>query len=471
MSRITIIGILALFSFNSYSQNNNRITLQQAIEKAIANNVQVKQSDLLLQSAELSWKQAKANLLPSLNASATQGINMGRSIDPFTNSYVDQKINFGNYGIGTSVVLFNGFSQQNTIRQNATAYEASKKELQQTKDNITISVILAYLQILNNEDLVQAAMNQADVTQKQLDRLEVMNQQGAVSPPLLADLRGQLMNDKINVLNLQNSLEQSKLSLAQLMNISYDSTLKADRISADEFLTPYTADNNQVFEKAVSGLAMVKAAELRKKSAELGLEAVKGQLYPTLSFNANLNTNYSSVASQSILSGSSYVPTKDYVEVNGSQIPVITKQNNYDVQHVPYGDQLTNNLFTNTNVSLRVPLFNSFQTRNRIKQAKINIKSSELVEENTKLQLRQAIDQAYLNLTNASGRLKLSQEQVAAYNDAYKAAEIRFQSGVGTSVDYIIAKNNLDRANINLIIAKYDFVLRKKVLDYYSGSL
>lgn len=471
MNRVLVSGFFLLFFFKINAQTSNKITLQQAIQTAIDNNVQVRQSGLRTQVAEVNWKQAKANIFPSLNGNATHGINQGRSIDPFTNSYVDQKINYANYGLGSSVVLFNGLSLQNNIKQASLSYEASKSELQQAKDNLTINVILAYLSVLNNEDLVTQAKSQASVTKQQLDRLEVMNRQGAISPPLLAELKGQLMNDELAVVNMQNALEQSKLQLAQLMNLNYDRNMQVERMDSEDFMAKYGATVDAVYQQALDNLSMVKAAGLRTKSAEAGLKSVKGELFPTLSLNGNVSTNYSSVASQNILLNSTFEPTTDYVLLNGNQLPVISKTNNYQSQKIRYTDQLSNNLFSNVSLSLRVPIFNSFQTRNRIKLAQINIKSAQLVEENTKLQLRQAIDQAYLNMTNAEDRLKLSLEQVKAYQEAFRAAEIRFQSGVGTSVDYLVAKNNLDRSNSNLIIARYDFVLRKKILDFYSGNL
>jgi outer membrane protein len=126
-------------------------------------------------------------------------------------------------------------------------------------------------------------------------------------------------------------------------------------------------------------------------------------------------------------------------------------------------------VFYSLNLGVRIPIFNSFRTRNAVKLADITVRNNELIEQNTKLQLRQQIEQAHLNMTNAYERYKTLLNQVDAYNTSFKAAEARFTAGVGTSVDYVIAKNNLDRANINLIAAKYDFVLRKKILDYYQN--
>lgn len=420
------------------AQPSYKFNLEQCIDTALANNIQVKQSGLLSEAQEVNLKQARANLLPDLNASMNHGINQGRSIDPFTNTYVNQSVNYASYALGSGVVLFNGGNLQNSIKQNAFAYDATRMEWQQAKDNLTLSVILAYLQVLNTEDQVASSIKQKELSAKQLERLEILDKQGAISPAQVSDLKGQLMNDELNILNLRNQLESAKLSLAQLMNISYSKNMALERINADEFLTIYSRNSSEVYQTALQQFSLVKSVELRKKSAEYALKSAKGLLYPSLVLNGNMQTNYSSVAQNA-------------------------------TGKINYKDQIENNIFYAVSLGLRIPIFNSFRTKNNIKLADIAVRSSELVEENTKNVLRQQVEQAHLNMTNAYDRFTTLQEQVNAYATSFKAAEARFNAGVGTSVDYLIAKNNLDRANINLISSKYDFVLRKKVLDFYQN--
>jgi outer membrane protein len=232
-------------------------------------------------------------------------------------------------------------------------------------------------------------------------------------------------------------------------------------------MSGYTATADEIYQSAIEKLAIVQAAKLRKKSAEAATKAARGQYAPTIFLSGDINSNYSSIATRDVLLNSVDVPTSNYVEVNGSKIPVITKQPNYSSQKINYTDQLKNNFFSGLGVGIRVPILNSFQTKNKVKLAQIEYKSLELVEENTRLQLRQEIDQAYLNMSNAFKKYKISLEQVAAYTESFRAAEVRFNAGAGTSVDYLIAKNNVDRASANLIMIQYDYLLRKKILDYY----
>ncbi|RYZ49967.1 MAG: TolC family protein [Chitinophagaceae bacterium] len=437
MKRILFPGLL-LFILNLGAKAQPVYTLQQAIDTALAKNIAVRQSGLLSEEAAVYLKQARVNLLPDLGATFNHGINQGRSIDPFTNAFVNQTVNFAGYGLSSGVVLFNGFSMQNTLKQSAYSYDASRMELQQAKDNLTLNVILAYLQVLNAEDMLSAAISQREVSNKQLERLQVLDGQGAISPSQVSDVKGQLMNDELSILNLRNSLETAKLSLAQLMNVPYQRTLTLQRINADEFLTSYGLSAGDVYNTALQQFSLIKSVELRRRSAEYALKAARGNLFPVITLGGNMQTNYSSIA----------------MDASGK---------------IPYKDQISNNMFYTLNLGLRIPIFSNLRARNNIKLADIQVRNSELVEENTRVQLRQQVEQAHLSMTNAYERYKALLEQVAAYRTSFKAAEARLAAGVGTTVDYIIAKSNLDRADINLINAKYDFVLRKKILDYYQN--
>jgi outer membrane protein len=452
------------------SREDKKLTLQQCVETALNNNFDVQQRGLQAQTAEVNWKQAKLNLLPDLNGSASHGISQGRSIDPFTNSYINEQYNYANYGLSSGVTLFQGLSAQNLIKQNSLSYQASKMDWQQAKDNATINIILAYLQVLNNEDILAQAQNQAEYSQKQVERLEILNKEGAIAPSLLSDLRGQYANDQLAIINSKNALETSKITLSQLMNVPYDKNMELEKINPETLAIKYEVTPENIYQTALQQFAQVKAVVLRKQSTEAAVKVARGQLFPRLTFNVNANTNYSSAASQSILLNTTDVASTDYVVVNGTQTPVIKKQSNFSSSKISYNSQLNNNLYNVFSLNLNIPIFNSLFQRNQIKLAKINVKNSDLVARTTKTQLQQSIEQAYVNMTSAADRYKTLLEQVAAYEESFGAAEIRFNSGVGTSIDYLTAKNNLDRANINLITAKYDYVLRTKILDYYQGK-
>ena len=448
----------------------NTINLQKAVETAIKNNLEVKQSDLRMQTAGVNWRQAKANLFPSLQGFANHGINQGRSIDPFTNSFVNQSINFAGYGLNTSLVIFNGLAIQNNIRQNALTYEATRMELQQQKDELTLSIILAYLQVLNNEDLLTQSRNQEAVSRQQVDRLNLLFQEGAIPPAQLYDLKGQLANDELSIVNNQNAVNGAKLTLSQLMNVPFDKTLQLEKLTIDQFSTNYDVTPDAIYKMALQQLAIVKAAQLRTQSAGKAIKTAKGDLYPNLVLSGNVTTNYSSAANRDIFLNTTEVTTPQYVMINGIKTAVISPKDNFQSQRIKYNEQLDNNLFTSLSLGLRIPIFNSLQARTRVRLAQIDQKNAEYVEQTTKTQLSQAIEQAYFNMTAAQNRYTVLTEQVTAFQESFRIAEIRFNEGAITSVDYIIAKNNLDRANLNLISARYDYLLRTKILDYYQSK-
>src|SRR6185369_4562507 len=411
------------------------------------------------------------NLLPSLNASAGQTWSQGRSIDPYSNQPVTQNVSSSNYGINTGVILFNGLSLQNLIRQYSLTYEASKMDWQQAKDNLTLSVILGYLQVLSTEDQLTQSRNQATLSGSQVERLQLMNQQGAIRPSDLSDLQGQYANDRLIIVNTQNSLETAKINLCQLMNIPYNPDMKLERIDLAAFAVKYESTRDQIYQTALQELALVKSVDLKEQSAAKAVKVARGQLWPTLSFGAGISTAYSSVAQENKFVNTTYEPTSDSAIGNGMKLPVYRFQDNFSpFSKIPYRDQINNNVYTSYGFNLRVPIFNSLQQRNRVKLAKINLRNTQFVSKTTRTQLGTSIDRAYTNLVSAADRYKVLLEQVTAYDESFRAAEIRFNNGVGTSVDYLIAKNNLDRANIDLITTKYDYVLRTKILDFYQNK-
>lgn len=450
---------------------DNKLTLQNCIDIALANNIAVKQTALLEAVGKVNYSQAKFNRLPNVAADFDYGINSGRSIDPFTNTYNNQQLSSSNAAIRASVPVFKGFQTNNAIQQASLNYQASKLELQQEKDNLILNVILSFLQMMNDEDVLNLTKNQMAVTGKQVERLDVLNKEGAIAPSLLFDMKGQYASDKLAISNAARALELSKLSLAKYMNMPYSKEMQINREGFDLTISLYETTAVNVYNTALQNLAMVKAADLRTKAAAKATKVAAAGFYPTLSLFGQLGTNYSSAARILTATGSRDVATTDYVVVSGNNVPVMTKQTNYNSQKINYFNQYNNNLGTYVGLNLSIPIFSSFQTRSNVKLAKLEEKRTMFVAENTKIELRQAIDQAHVNMTSAFDKYQAVKEQVAAYEESFRAAEIRLNLGALNSVEYLIVKNNLDRAMINLTIARYEYLLRTRVLDFYQGKL
>ncbi len=468
--RIIIFNVVFLFFAGNVTAQDNKMSLKQCIETALANNIQVKQSGLQADVAEVNLKQAKANRLPDLNGNFGYGFNQGRNVDPLTNSYINQQLTSSNVGLSSGVILFNGMRLQNLIKQNNFSHEAAKMDLQQSMDNLILNVILAYLQVLSNEDVLATAKAQRDVTQKQVERMGILFKEGAAANYLLADLKGQLGNEEISIINSENTLQQSKLSLCQLMNIDYNNGLQLEKTDIEIPSSKYAGSAADVYQTSLQNLALIKANDLKIKSAEKGIKISKSGFYPTLSLGGNLGSSYSSLAQTLTPTTITQEQTGSYVIINGNQNPVLLQQQNYSFSKTGYTKQLNNNLGTFVGINMQIPLFNSFQTKNRVKLAKINLSNTQLESDNTKLQLKQNIEQTYLNMTTSFNRYKVLSEQVKNFEESFRAAEVRFDTGVINSAEYLISKNNLDRTKINLAQSKYEYLFRTKLLDYFQGK-
>ena len=471
------LPILILFSvLNSHAQDTsvvgNVLTLQQCVDIAIKNNLLVRTSETTMESNKVLLNQSRDYLLPYINAQGIQGTGFGRNLNPYTYTYVDQQIVTGSYVLNSGLTLFSGLQILNSIKQYGYAYDASKMDLQQQKDNITLSVILAYLQILGSRDLLVISREQADVDAKQLRRLEILNNAGGLL--LLSDLsnlKGQYAGDQVNIATAVNNLESAKINLFQLLNIPYKKDVQYEAIPAGPQLPVYETSSDSIYQTALLTLPIIKSADLRIKSYKKALQATRGQYFPTLSFYGSLNTSYSNAATINIPGNSVQVATADYVTVSGTNYNVITKQQNFTTQNISFGDQFKNNRFTSIGLQLSVPILNSFRARNNVKQAKINLKIAENNANSTRLVLQQNVELAFQNMITSYSQLKSYQDQVLAYAESFRTTEIRFNEGVVNSDIYVLAKNNIDRANINLAQAKYNYIFRTKILDYYQGRL
>ena len=449
------------------------LTLQKCLDIAVKNNLQVKQSGLSSQSAHIDLEQAKENLLPAINGNANRQLSQGRGINNVTNTYVNQSQTNDSYNLNGSMTLFNGFALQNAIKAASLAYQAGKMDFQSAKDVVTVNVITGYLAILDGQEILSATKSQLSVIKETVDRSEILEKQGANKAASdLTDFKGQLASSQVAVVNAENSLNAAKLSLFQLMNIPFNPDVAFQTLNAEDLTGEYGSNPDQIYETALQQLAVVKAATLRRQSAEKTLKATKGLLLPSLSLNGGLFTTYSNTATKSVFIDSVSNGIKGlYANGPSGKESIISTTANNDIQKISYGDQFKNNYGTYVQVGINIPIFTNRVKYNNISKAKINLLSYQNIEDNTKVQLKQNVEQAYYNMSAAYKRYQALTEQVKAYTESFRIYKLRFDSGVLTSVDYIIAKNNLDAANVNLISARYDYYIDSKILDYYQGKL
>lgn len=458
-------------------QPPNTYSLEDCIRQALETNPQVKISELQVQTNANVFQQSRWQRWPSLSFSAGQGFSSGRNIDPYTNVYVQQSVNSNNFQLVSQVILFNGFQLQNAVKRNDINLKASQKDLDAARNDLMLNVALSYLQVITNEELIDVASRQVDASVLQVERTTKLVQAGTLAESSLLDLKAQLANDELTLVNAQNNLETAKLNLKQLMNMPGSEQIEVVKIPvADPTLQAYDATIQEVFDTALGNLPQMKAAELRVEYAKRSVEIARGAGMPTLSLNGGIGTAFSSVAPKQRFiadgTGSTTVmvpSTTNFVQYGDVTVPVIQRITtpNGSIQNFGYFNQLDGNRNTSVNLNLRIPIFTNFQVKFNVANARIQQKNTEYQAQQVQLTIRKNVEQSYIDMNNAAKRYSATANQVQALAEAFRVAQVRFDAGAINSVEYNIAKANLDRANSNLIQTKYDYVFRTKILDFY----
>ncbi len=469
LKSILCISVFLLQCFGIAQRlDTERYSLTQCIDIALENNLDLKSTTLNANTARINHRQAKANILPSLNGNYNIGVNNGRSIDPFTNDFINQELTFSNARLNLDATIFNGFRLLNTVRQQRLNRQASEMEIEEAKQTLILNVTLAYLQVLNRTDVLALAKARLIATDKQLKQQEDLYNEEVGNPADYADIKGQKTIDETNILTAESDLNNAKLSLSRLMNTHKNYTVDKASILLD--FEEYMLSSDDVFNDAINNLATFKAKELRAEAADKGIRVAKAQYIPEISFFGQVNTNYSSVAETFTEIGSNTVETGDFVTVNNEEISVFTTQTEFRGDKIEYIDQFDNNLNTVVGIAVNIPLFNGFIAKNNVALEKIKAEESLIELERTSLEVKNAIAQVHFDMKAAYNRYQSLLNQVAAFEESYRVNEIRFNNGVSNFIAYITSKNNLDNAETNLTNAKYEYLLRVKVLEFYRGN-
>lgn len=462
------IVLMSCFTVFSQNQQEKKYTLDECIKIALENNLNLKSAKNSEKSANINYNQSKDNLLPSLNGSYNFGVNNGRSIDPFTNDFINQQLTFSNANLSLNATVFNGFRLLNSLKQNKLNKQAANLEVEQEKQNLILNVTLAYLQVLNSKDLLSLNEQRLEVTENQLKIQKDLYDEGRENPADYTDLLGQKASDETNILSSKIALNNAKLNLRALLNLN--DTIDVNTNGLLFSLEKYQFTSKEVFNDALESLATFKARELRVESAKKGVSIAKAQYIPEISLFGQLNTNYSSAAETFTETGTAIVETDDFITINNQNFQVLTNQTSFEANQIEYLDQLENNLNSVIGVSLRVPIFNGFRAKNNVALEKVRVEESVISLEQTRFDIKNAIAQVYFDMEAAFSRYQSLQKQITAFEKSFEINKTRFNNGVSNFLAYITSKNNLENAKINLSIAKYDYFLRVKVLEYYRGQ-
>lgn len=472
--------LIATYSYSSFAQQGQVFTLKQCMEVALANNLTMKQNQVSVSGSEVQLRQSQMSRYPSLNASASQSVNFGRSVNPYDNTVVaDQRVNSNNMGLSASINLFNGFQIKNTVEQRQLNLQASKEDVNTTKNNIILGVVDAFANVLSSKALLASAKLQFESTQAQVDKTRRMVDAGRLPTFNLLDLKAQSATEETNIILAENSLDLAKLSLAQWMQID---VAQVEDVAEPSLIIPESEEvaASRIFSIAEPNQPQIKAAQNRLYSAEKGISIARSGFYPSLSLQAGVFTNYSSLAQQYIpgqtLANPLLVPINTFQVTgpDGEVIPVTINQIQTvgpgSFRDLGFSDQFNNNLRKGITLSLSIPLFNGFQSKYAVDNARLAQMGAKIQLEQQRNALRQTIETATTNERAARKRLLAVEKQISSLEEAFRMAEQRFNLGTMSAFDFIQTKNNLFRSKNDQARFKYDFFIRRALLDFYMGK-
>jgi outer membrane protein len=448
-------------------------TPQQCVDSAIRNNQTVESSDFIARTAKTARLQQVGNMLPTLSAYGSYQNIGGKSVDYTTYTYVNQNYNQGYYQLSGSWIIWNGGSLVNFLKQYSLAYEADKKDWQYQKDLITITVILDYLTVLSSEEQLGLAQAQAADIRHKVELTKIQDSLGSIAPSAFTDIKGQLNAAEITIVTTKNQLEAAKLALAQAMNIPYTPNMDVVKLPIDPTPVMYNASADEVYQNATHKLAAVDAANLHVASAIKGVKANWGNMAPTLSAFYTIYTNYASSSTSSTLLGNSYeLDPNVYALYNGTQVPVYAEQSNYSpAKAVSFGTQFRQNVYKTVGLQISIPILNHLNYRVAYENSKITLAQAQFNQKTTIASLRQAVESNYVLMVQALRLYNTYYHQVQNYEESFREAQIKYDAGALASLDFVIYNTNKNQAELNLINAKYSYILQTKILDYFQGQL
>ena len=456
-------------------------SLQRAVDYALEHNLNVRLSQLQAQSNAQVLRQSKAALLPTANLNGTQAWNFGTSVNPLTYEFQSQTVRSNNFSAVSQLIIFQGFQLRNTIKRNDLDYQASVADIEKARNDLSLNVAGQFLQLVLAQELVRANQTRVASDQAQIERSKLLLKAGSIPESTLLDSQSQLATDELNVITAQNQADLARLALLQLLNIDPATAqgfeVEVPNLPDPDEEAPYVIDLNQTYQTAAERLPEIKAAELRVLSARRSIDLARGAYYPRFALTGSLFTGFSSSAVSRVLTGTSAgtpfplnVTDPQGNPINTGYTVMLPGQPTYDALPVKFFDQLSNNYGKSVQFGLSVPILNGLQVRTAVQRALINEQAQGVRAEQARLTLRQSIEQAYADARAAQRQYAAASRQVAALTLTQRNSEIRFNNGLLNGTEFNIAKNNLNYAVSNQLQAKYTFIFRRKVLDFYQGK-
>lgn len=475
-TKLTLLCLTLLISVGLKAQSDTTSserlwTLKACVDYALANNLNVKRGELGVENSEINLLQSKFNLLPTANANASAGYNWGRGLDPVSNQFIaSQRNNVSSMGASGSLALFNGLRIQNLIRQSDRELTASERDLEKTRNDVSLNIVNFFLNVVFNKEQVENAKFQLASSQQQLERTRKQVAAGALPKAEELNLDAQVATNEVNLINQENALALSILQLKQAMQMpaSEDLDVEVPQLEPEDLVIDQSRD--EVYSIARGIMPEIKSAQLKVQSSYYAVKASRGNLYPRLTLNGSANTNYSKSAESQFLSDGGFSMSETPIGFAGPT-PVYGVRPTGSVQDVyKFNDQVKDNLYKSVSLSLIIPIFNNYSARAAYQRSIISNEQAKINATEIDNTLRQTIESAFNDALAASKTYDASVKQVDARDEAFRMTKQRYELGAVNYVDYQVAENNLFQAKSDLTRAKYNFIFRKKLLDFYQGK-
>lgn len=442
MNRPYLHILIMLFCFLPFAgQAGEQLSLKECIQMAIANNLQQQSYRINEESARVSSRQAKMNLLPSVSASSSGGVSYGRTVDPNYQVINNTSSFSSSFDLGASVTLFQGFILQNKMGYARYQLDVQKWTRINNSDDLAFNVMIAYYDLIYYDGLAQIAGEQLELSDFNLRKTEKQIETGLKAKTDLAEMQAAREKEKLNQMQAQNKLEECRLKLARYLNLPAGKLPDVPTDSGDSLVTlSFQPDADSLYAAHVQQSAYVKIAEANLQAATKQLAIARGSYSPSLSLGASVGSSYSELT------------TDDSDKT------------------IPFRTQVDNNLGEYVGASLSIPIFSKNQVRSAVQQAKLD-------KELAQTELEDYRQTVYYELMNNSRELQsLYQEylqtgkQYEAEELAFRVAQRKYDEGILNVIDLLTVKNRLAEVKASLLSARLQFSVKEKVIEFYKGN-
>lgn len=465
-----LLFLLTLFPLVQVSAQEGRlITLQEAIKRTMDNNLQIKQAQFQAALTEQDVLQAKMNLLPSISGNLSTSKNWGLTFDQTAGVLVNTSVTSAGGNLNGNLVLFDGFQRINLIKQNKYQLMSDMTNVERVRNDLALSVVTTYLQALSNQDLLLAATQQVELSNEQLKAQQYNYDVGNSTLADLSQAKSQLATDELSLTTAQNGYEMSILDLKQLMEMDPNTPIELEKPllpNVDKITANPIADD--VYQRSVEDYPDIVVAKYNSMVAKKNIDVIRGDFFPVLSIGGGYGTNYSSQR-QRIIS-SNPVLYSSSVSIAAQAAPWFPTVSPFTYGPVPFFEQLRENRNHNVFASLSIPIFDNYRRTINYRKAKISYNNALNSERLARVNFNKIINQAVLDLKAAQKRYYSTQQNFQSTSDAFAVIKDRYEVGLSNSVEMATQQTAMNRAEFDFIQAKYDFIFRSKVIDFYLGN-